>query len=146
MFTDVVLLFNLLVSIFLAGVVCYMQFVHFPLYKTIRPRHFLKYEIQFKHLTTYFMGTLFAIEIIFAIVFFFLFVGRLPYFMWTYLLLTAINYGVTFLYTVPLHDKLTKRYAPYKIRELIRVNKIRAWGWCIKALIALYMFTEFFNV
>jgi hypothetical protein len=144
MYSNIVLLLNLVISIFLTGVISYMQFVHFPLYKTIRPRHFLKYEIQFKYLTTYFMGVLFGIEIIAAVLLFFLYVGDWPYFMWTYIALTAINYGVTFLYTVPLHNELTRRYAPFKIRELIRVNKVRAAGWTVKALIALYLFTEFF--
>jgi hypothetical protein len=137
------LILNLITSLMMAGIVWFMQVVQFPLFTTVRPRNFLGYGTHFKFLTAYIMAPMFLLEAIGALGLAIKFYGHHNGLLIGNLVLFAIAWGATLLYTLPIQNKLTERYVPARIRSLIHYNWVRTLAWSGKGALAVLLVIKY---
>jgi hypothetical protein len=135
-----VLIINLAVTAFLAGLTWYLQIVHYPLFIYLEKKSFLEYHIYHLKKNTYMVFVPMLVEGTFAILFTFdypLPVNGLIAFLC--LCISTAMWLVTFAKLVPLQDSLTiDGWNEEVIEQLIKINWIRTIGWSVKTLLLMY--------
>lgn len=122
---------HLFATLFMTGLCWFVQFVHYPLFRSIKLEDFPAYEV--KHFRTGFITIpVMIIELITGLI--------LLYQTPSTLLL--INMGIlgviglsTMIFQVPLHLKLRKLATSSSIEKLIQTNWIRTIGWTLRMVI-----------
>lgn len=136
------ILFNLIASIMLAGIIWFVQLVQFPLFQQVKPAHFLRYEISFKQSSSWFLLVFFLLEAYGTIGVLAIHRAEHPLLVWSNLILFAFVWITTIGITTPIHTSLMQRYLPEKIRLLHSANWLRTVGWTLKAAVAVLLFIK----
>jgi hypothetical protein len=129
--TGALLLMNLAVTLFLTGVVWFLQVVQFPLLLRVPGDDFVAYLKTQRKRNTLLMALPMLVEVVTAI---WLLVTPLPHRnVFHAAVLLAFVWIVTFWSIVPLNSRLTRGYDESTIRILIRDNWIRTICWTGRA-------------
>ena len=133
----VVLLTNAAATLFMTGLIWFVQVVHYPLFGGVGANEFAAYETRHSDLTTYVViGPMFA-ELITAA----LLVWRRPavptWELWAGLGLVGIIWLSTALLQVPQHTTLTAGFDARAHGLLVSSNWIRTAAWTLRSLIVL---------
>lgn len=135
-----ILLLHAASSLFMVGLIWFVQIVHYPLLATVDANSFSTYEKRHMALISYVVIPPMLLEAATAIA---LFWFRPPIIsIWLVGLtgtLLAIIWLSTFLLQVPCHDKLAQGFDPVIHRRLVLTNWIRTWGWTIRGILVLGM-------
>ena len=139
-------LLQLLVTWILAGMMWFVQVVHYPLYKKIK-EGFVEYERSHIKRATLLIGPLMLIEVITAIIL----IGMTPGGTLTQLatanlVLLFLIWISTFLFQVAQHQKLSVQFSKKNLQGLINTNWIRTVLWTIKGCIMAMMTYYFFEL
>lgn len=122
----------------MAGLIWFVQVVHYPLFGALDPGTFLAYHRQHLRLTTLVVGPLMLAEAGTAIAIAALRVSS-PTLSWTGVVLLAIVWGATLWLSVPRHEELAHGFAVSTHQALVATNWIRTVAWTARAVLSLAM-------
>lgn len=129
---------HLVATVFMVGLIWFVQVVHYPLFVGVGESAFVAYEERHRVLTSWVVGLPMAVEGV-TTVWLFLDppsdIGRWLPFVGGVLLTVVL--GSTVFVQVPMHERLSSGFDATAARRLVRTNWIRTVGWTARALLAL---------
>lgn len=138
--TDLLLVAHAIVSMFMTGLIWFVQIVHYPLFALVPAEAFERYESRHQSLTTYVVAPAMLVEFTLAAVIASGFTSRVPTaWAWTGLALCVSVWAATFLIAVPLHNRLQRGKDDAVIRRLVATNWIRTALWSSRGVLAVLM-------
>ena len=125
-------------TLLMTGIIWFVQIVHYPLFRTIPPASFVRYEREHVRRTGWIVAPTMLLELL---------TGCLLVLFWwqrpeTSRLVAAMGLlGIiwlsTFLIQVPLHGRLSRAFDQEAVDRLARSNWIRTSAWSLRVLILL---------
>ncbi len=132
-----VLLIHVFSTIFMVGLIWFVQIVHYPLFANVGADQFKTYEELHQRWTTWVVGPAMLIELGTAI----LLVKNPPAesatLAWVGLGLVIVIWLATGLLSVPAHNSLTIEYTTGAYRTLVSTNWIRTIAWTTRGILVL---------
>lgn len=131
---------HLLASACMAGLIWFVQVVHYPLFAAVPAGAFVDYERRHRNRTAAVVGLPMAAE---GVTTLWLFLrppgdlGRALPLVGGLLLVVVL--ASTVLVQVPLHDRLSTSFDRGHIRRLVATNWVRTVGWTARAVLAVAM-------
>lgn len=133
------LLIHVFATLFMTGLIWFVQIVHYPLFANVGTEQFKTYEQVHQRLTTWVVGPAMLVELATAI----LLVKYLPTesspLAWIGIVLVVIIWLATAMLSVPAHNSLTVEYSTAAYHQLVRTNWIRTVAWTVRAILVLVM-------
>ena len=140
------LIAQLLVSGFLAGLIWTIQMVHYPLMARVGPEHFAQYERLHATAITPLVGPAMLAEAALAGLLILQRPAAIPAWMaWVGAGLVALIWAVTFLVSVPCHGVLAQGFDAAAHERLVNTNWFRTLAWTARAALAAWMVWVAFN-
>ncbi len=133
---------NIATTLFLAGVIWFVQVVHYPLFASVGQQQFTRYETEHAARTTWIVAPAMLIEAATAVLLIWIrpaAIGNGTVFIG--LALLGLIWGSTFAMQVPLHARLSLGFEPSLHRHLVATNWVRTLAWTFRAWLALAMLT-----
>ncbi len=127
-------------TLFMAGVIWFVQLVHYPLFAVVGPGEFARYELEHAGRTTWIVAPAMFIEAATSVLL--VWVRPESIGIWiplAGLMLTGLIWGSTFAIQVPLHSQLSGGFEASLHRALTATNWIRTAAWTARAWLALAM-------
>lgn len=109
----------LISSVYMCGVIWVIQLIHYPSFTSIVPDQFLQFHTQHTMAMGLIAGPVMVIELMVAM---WLLTMKTDVFSVTHLVLVIALWALTFLVSVPLHNKLAQGYDLQIITSLIKTN------------------------
>lgn len=125
----------------MAGLIWFVQVVHYPLFGAVVPDTFVAYHRQHLRLTTLVVGPLMLAEAGTAVAIAALRLSS-PTSSWLGVVLLAIVWGATMWLSVPRHDELAHGFALSTHAALVTTNWIRTVAWTARAVLSLTMVAD----
>jgi len=121
----------------MAGLIWFVQVVHYPLFAAVGAEGFAAYEQAHQRLTSFVVGPFMAVEGVTVLWLFF----APPSGMSRVLplaggLVLAVIHASTVFLQVPQHTALSSGFDPVRVARLVRTNWIRTVGWSTRAVLA----------
>ena len=129
---DIIFKLHLLFSLYMFGLIWFVQIVHYPLFAAVMPQNFTAYEQKHTHFTGFVTAPMMVIELLTGIALVYLNLDSLFY--WFNLTGIILLWASTFFIQVPLHGQLTEKHQPRAIKKLVQTNWIRTIIWSVRAL------------
>src|SRR5215217_7512483 len=120
------LLANAAATLFMVGVIWFVQVVHYPLFARVGPPDFSDYSIRHTRLTGLVVGPPMLLEAATAVAL-----------AWTGLVLVAGIWLSTALLQAPRHTALGRGFNPAAHRFLVPSNWLRTVLWSLRGLVVL---------
>jgi len=141
------LLIHVAATLYMVGLIWFVQIVHYPLFDGVGGEGFSDYEDRHARRTTWVVLPAMMIELITAIwlvaqrsVFFPEGITGLPGWMaWAGLGLVVFLWAVTFLVSVPQHQRLTQGFDATAHRILTDTNWMRTAAWSLRGGLVLWI-------
>ena len=119
-------------TLFMTGVIWFVQVVHYPLFGRVGAAEFAAYEREHARRTGWVVGPAMLIELALALAL----AARGGVLAWTGLALLAVIWISTAFVQVPLHRRLERGADPAAQRRLVGTNWIRTTAWTARAAVA----------
>ena len=135
-----ILLVHAAATLFMTGLIWFVQIVHYPLYDRVGSREFPRYETDHAALTTLVVGPVMLVELVSA--------GALlvfrpaavsPVAVWAGGVLLGVIWFSTAFLQIPAHAILSAAYDAEAHRQLVSTNWIRTAAWTLRSLLVLWM-------
>lgn len=139
----VILLAHLASTSSMAGLIWFVQRVHYPLFAHVGDSKFVSYESQHQSRTATVVGPIMAIEGLTTLAIFFTMrdlVGTSLPLVGGVLL--AIALGSTIAVSVPAHTQLSRGFDGVALARLVSTNWIRTLAWTARTVVAALMMFE----
>lgn len=134
-----ILLSNLFATLFMTGLIWFVQIVHYPLFADVGREQFSAYEFRHQRLTTWVVAPVMLIELVTTV----LLIKQLPAEFvrnaWIGLGLVMACWVVTAIWSVPTHRKLEGGFDAAAINWLINTNWIRTVAWTARSLLMSFV-------
>lgn len=141
-FLNWVLQVHLFATLFMTGLIWFVQVVHYPLFASVPESGFAEYEQRHRYLTTWVVAPPMLVEGLTAVLLLvFLPAGRRSWKLRAGLLLLAVIWLSTAFIQVPLHEQLSEEFQLSQHQNLIASNWIRVVAWSLRGLLALSLTT-----
>lgn len=136
---ELVLLLHAAATWFMAGLIWFVQIVHYPLFAQVGATEFVRYEQLHQRMTAWVVGPGMLIELATgtALLRWGVRIGHAS--VWTGLVLIATIWLCTALISVPAHRSLTQKFTASVHNVLVRSNWIRTTAWTLRGLLVLWM-------
>ncbi len=121
-------------TIFMTGLIWFVQIVHYPLFEKVGKEVFVEYEKTHTQWTGYVVAPIMVAE--FAFTSLWLYQIQSLALLIAFILLLVI-WASTFFIQVPLHGRLSKNYNVELIQKLVKTNWIRTIAWTLKSGVLL---------
>ena len=133
---EALLLVNLSCSLFMTGLIWFVQIVHYPLFERIGAQDFALYEERHQSRTTWVVAPVMLVELLGSIAL----VLSVPSckLYWTAGALTLMVWASTVLLQMPLHSQLAKSFEAGSFQRLVASNWVRTIAWSLRSLILLW--------
>lgn len=124
-------------TVAMAGLIWFVQIVHYPLFASVTRSAFPAYEQRHMQRTSWVVGPLMLVEAVSAVCL----VCLCPQtaLVWAGLVLLAVVWLSTAFHQVPQHRRLAEAFDQDAHRSLVASNWIRTAAWTMRALVALYL-------
>lgn len=127
-----ILLLHFVVTCLLVGLICTIQFVHYPAFRFVAAEDFKRFSDFHTRRMSWLVGPVMIAEfILMALMLFDASVG--PEIAWTALGLSAVVWLSTAFLQVPLHGVLAQGKSDAAIERLVATNWLRTIAWILKA-------------
>jgi len=134
------LLSHLAATLFMLGVIWFVQVVHYPLFAKAGSADFRAYEERHTSLTTWVVAPPMLVEGITALLlFWFRPTGVSTWQLSIGLALLAVIWLSTALLQVPCHNVLSQGFDPVVHQRLVTTNWMRTGAWSTRGLLVLWM-------
>ena len=130
---------HLLFSLYMLGLIWFVQIVHYPLFAQVKVENFVPYERLHTHKTGFITAPPMLVELITASLLLYLNFEQPLHWINTVGVLGL--WASTFFIQVPLHQKLSDKHDPKAIQKLVRSNWIRTIIWTLRALLLVFFLT-----
>ena len=136
----VLLLAHAAATVAMAGLIWFVQVVHYPLFGAVGAERFGAYESAHRRLTTRVVAPLMLAELATAAALpFRAGVARPEWVPWAGLALLGVVWASTWFVQVPLHETLSAGFDAGAHRRLVRSNWVRTAAWTARAALALWL-------
>ena len=136
----VTLLANIASTLFMVGVIWFVQVVHYPLYANVGEQSFSKYEQRHNNATSWIVGPPMLVEAVTAtLLLWFRPVGVSRLIVGVGFVLVAVIWLSTAFLQVPCHDALLNGFQPDLHWRLVASNWIRTIAWSLRGCMTLSM-------
>lgn len=125
----------------MAGLIWFVQVVHYPLFGGVDVATFPAYHREHMRLTTLVVGPLMLAEAGAAITIVALRLSS-PTPSWMGVALLAVVWGATLFLAVPRHDELAQDFTASAHAALVATNWIRTVAWTARAVLSLTMVAD----
>lgn len=126
-------------TLFMTGLIWFVQIVHYPLLKRVGVAEFPRYERAHTRLTSWVVGPPMLIEAATSLYMVFHSPAGVPTWqVWSGLALVALIWISTAALQVPQHRRLIVAFEPSAHGNLILGNWIRVLSWSLRAALVLY--------
>jgi hypothetical protein len=137
---ELILLTQLFSTVFMVGLIWFVQIVHYPLFDMVGREGFAEYERCHQQRTTVVVAPLMLLEAMTAtLLMLWRPDGVAVWLPWAGLGLVGVVWGSTFFWQVPVHTKLTEAFDPNTHRRLVQSNWLRTAGWTARGLLVCGM-------
>ena len=126
-------------TLFMVGLIWFVQVVHYPLFADVGPSHFETYERHHQRLTTWVVGPVMLVEEITAAVLLTTQPGIAAGLQWVGLVLLLLIWACTAGLSVPAHRELECGFRLDAWRRLVTTNWIRTAAWTLRGGIVLVL-------
>ncbi len=124
----------------MAGIIWFVQIVHYPLFALVDSPHFARHQHEHQHRTGRVVGPLMILEGVTAGVLFALRPpGVVDAVLWTGAFLLVTIWLSTAFLQVPAHRRLERGFDPQALARLVGTNWIRTIAWTGRAILVLIM-------
>lgn len=142
-----ILIANAVATIFMTGLIWFVQVVHYPLFAAVGPAEFPAYARLHQSLTTFVVGPPMLVEAITAgLLVVMRPTGVSAWIPWAGLGLVAVIWASTALLQVPAHGKLSAGFVPETGAFLVSTNWIRTAAWSARAALVAAMLWQAVSV
>lgn len=128
------LLVHAATTLFMVGVIWFVQSVHYPLFEGVGEDRFSAYECQHARRTGWVVAMPMLAELATAIALAWRLGGALA---WSGLVLLMVIWLSTWLWQVPAHRRLENGFDAATHRRLVRTNWVRTIAWSARGILAL---------
>lgn len=139
---QIVLLLHVAATLFMVGVIWFVQIVHYPLMASIGRAEFTAYEQAHTRRTAWVVGPPMLLELATGLV---LLWARPAGVSLTLSLvgiaLLAILWVSTQFIQVPCHERLSRGFDPAVHRRLVSTNWVRTAAWSLRGFLVVWMVT-----
>lgn len=138
----VMLLINLAATCFMAGLIWFVQVVHYPLFARVGAAEFCDFHRRHTRMTTRVVAPVMLLELASAVAMvMWAPMGVAPIWPWLGLGLLVIIWASTAVIQVPCHTRLSRGLDTAMCSRLCRTNWIRTIGWTLRAALLLALST-----
>lgn len=130
------LLLHAAATLFMVGVIWFVQIVHYPLFSRVGEAGFSDYERHHAQRTTWVVAPPMLVELGTAMTVVWYVGGALA---WCGLLLLALVWASTGLWQVPAHRRLEGGFDAATHRRLTTTNWVRTAAWSARGIIACWL-------
>lgn len=124
----------------MAGLIWFVQLVHYPLFAAVGREGFVAYEAAHMKRTSWVVGPLMGIEGVAALAIAALVRNEVGLALTIAgLVLLAVIHASTVFFQVPAHTKLAREYDDATQQRLVRTNLVRTIGWSARTAVATAM-------
>lgn len=136
---ETVLLLNVAATLFMTGLIWFVQIVHYPLFNAVGSDHFTAYETRHSNLTTLVVTVPMFAELITA----FALLWQRPeglalWQLWVGLFLVGVIWLSTAFLQVPQHSILSEGFNERAYQTLVSSNWLRTLAWTLRSVLVLY--------
>lgn len=129
-------------TLYMAGLIWFVQLVHYPLLSRVGREGYAAYQRAHERLTVWAVGPAMLVELACAV----WLILSPPAdvsagLLWTGLGHVALIWASTAFIQVPCHRRLSRGFDPASHRRLVRSNWIRTAAWSTRGLLAMLMLT-----
>ena len=140
MVSKLALLACLTSTLYMTGLISFVQVVHYPLFGRVEAGSFRPYHAEHVRRTTAVVMAPMLIELVTSLVL----VVRPPTGSGVWLAVVglgaaAVTWGATAVLSVPIHDRLASGFDPETHRALVATNTVRLVAWVVHSLALLVM-------
>ena len=135
------LLVHAAATLFLVGLIWFVQVVHYPLFAQVGSEAFPAYAVSHSQRTTYVVVGPMLVELITALLLVWrgLPAGTPPVLAWVGLGLVGVVWLSTMFLQVPQHSALASGFQPGPWRVLVTSNWLRTVAWTARGGLVLYL-------
>lgn len=135
-----ILLANAVATLFMTGLIWFVQVVHYPLFAAVGSAEFPAYSRAHQSLTTFVVGPPMLVEAVTAAILVFARPAGIPAWLaWTGLALVAVIWASTAALQVPAHGRLSSGFVAETGAFLVSSNWIRTIGWSLRGAVVVAM-------
>lgn len=139
-----ILLIHTAATLFMLGLIWFVQVVHYPLFGRVGREEFLRYEQAHQRLTTWVVAPPMLLELVTAILLVAMdFTSINPALRWAGLALVVLIWLSTIFVQIPQHAALAKSWDEDVHHKLVRGNWLRTVAWSVRSALSLLMIAEF---
>lgn len=127
-------------TLFMTGLIWFVQVVHYPLFAGIGSEEFCRYETRHRVLTTWVVGPPMLLEAATALLLIWYAPPQIPaWSIWTGLGLVAVVWASTAWIQIPCHELLSQGYDAAVQQRLVVTNWVRSFAWSVRAGLLLWL-------
>lgn len=127
-------------TLFMTGVIWFVQVIHYPLFARTGTTDFPAYERAHTSLTTWVVAPPMLIELISALLLFWYRPAGMSNLSCGFgLALLSVIWLSTIFLQIPCHEQLSNSFDPVIHQRLVATNWIRTAAWSLRSLLVLYM-------
>ena len=134
-----ILLFQIVINVYLLGVIIMTQFITYPTFLIIDKNSFNKYHRKYVNIISIIVAPAMVLEIISLIVLVYL---SKDFLLVKSLILLLCIWLTTFIIMVPSHNILSRKSDSKEIKKLININWVRTFLWSVKLIVMLIIYYE----
>lgn len=134
-----IVLVNVAATLWMTGLIWFVQIVHYPLFSWTSPQQFAEFEIAHQKRTTLVVAPPMIVELMTALLLLAIPPAGFPRpIAWAGVLLVAIIWLSTLLIQVPQHARLAQGFDTSTHAALVRLNWMRTAAWSMRSILMMY--------
>ena len=127
-------------TLFMTGVIWFVQVVHYPLFDRVQPESFRRYHADHTRMTGLVVILPMGVELLTSVS---LAIRRPeavePWLAWVGLAAVLATWGATFFLSVPAHGRLSSGFDGDAHRMLVSTNVLRVVAWSVHSIVLVAM-------
>ena len=140
---ELVLLINTGATLFMVGLIWFVQIVHYPLFGGVGEERFVSYAEAHSRLTSWVVGPPMLLEAATTVTLIFSRPVEIPsWSTWIGAVLLAVVWLSTAFLQVPRHTSLGEGFDVSTHKFLVTSNWVRTFGWSARGLLVLWMISQ----
>ena len=134
-----ILLFQIVINVYLLGVIIMTQFITYPTFLIIDKNSFNTYHRKYVNIISIIVAPAMILEISSLIILVYL---SKDFLLVKSLILLLCIWLTTFIIMVPSHNILSRKNDSKEIKKLININWVRTFLWSVKLIVMLFIYYE----
>jgi uncharacterized membrane protein len=135
-----IFLVHVAATLFMVGLIWFVQVVHYPLFEQVNAKNFAEYEASHRRLTIMVVMPPMLVEAVTAVLLIWLRPEGVSSFqVWLGLGLVLLIWRSTAFLQVPQHGVLSHGFDPGAYRSLVASNWLRTLAWSGRGVLVLWM-------